>query len=225
YHRESARLGHRVRVGDHVLGRVAAPLHPVPAEHVLALRGEADVRHHRDPGRGHGGDLRGHPPAALQLHRVPPALLEEPAAGAYPTGCRAAVEGRHLGLGHRCLLGLLEAASRGPRACASMVPPETRAGQGRVEDVTAISALALGTVSGSGRAVSRNRLVIGSRRSRPKALIDILVPGAACRRLYSARSTMRSTRSTSAGSCPAATSPSRPRSPSMYPARIASSTA
>ena len=40
-----------LRVGDHLVGRVAAALHPVAAERVLALRREADVRHHRDAGR------------------------------------------------------------------------------------------------------------------------------------------------------------------------------
>jgi hypothetical protein len=38
------------------------------------------------------------------------------------------------------------------------------------------------------------RLVIGSRRSRPNALWCTLIPGGACRRLYSARSTRRATR-------------------------------
>ncbi len=37
-----------------------------------------------------------------------------------------------------------------------------------------------------------NRLVMGSRRSRPNALIEIFGPGADWRRLYSARSTIRS---------------------------------
>jgi H+/Cl- antiporter ClcA len=47
---------------------------------------------------------------------------------------------------------------------------------------------------------SRQRLVIGSRRSRPKFLTLILGPGGYWRRLYSARSTSRMTRSTSPGS-------------------------
>ncbi len=49
-------------------------------------------------------------------------------------------------------------------------------------------------------AFSRYRLVIGSRRSRPKAREVIRGPGAACRRLYSAQSTLRSTSATIAGS-------------------------
>ena len=57
---------------------------------------------------------------------------------------------------------------------------------------------------------SRQRLVIGRRRSRPKALMEIFVPGADWRRLYSARSTIRSTLSTIAGSWPAAIRSSRP---------------
>ncbi len=44
---------------------------------------------------------------------------------------------------------------------------------------------------------SRQRFVIGSRRSRPKFFAEIFGPGGYCRRLYSARSTSRITRSTS----------------------------
>src|SRR5229473_8139406 len=53
---------------------------------------------------------------------------------------------------------------------------------------------------------SRQRLVIGRRRSRPKFFWLIFGPGGYCRRLYSAASTIRTTRSTSSGSCPAALS-------------------
>ena len=60
------------------------------------------------------------------------------------------------------------------------------------------------------RAQPLNRLVIGSRRSRPNAFGVILIPGGACRRLYSARSTMRSTSSTTSSGSPAATMSSRP---------------
>ena len=75
HHRERAGLGDRARVGDHLLGRVAAALHPVAAERVLALRGEADVRHHRDAGAGDRRDLRraraGRPPASPRGSRPP----------------------------------------------------------------------------------------------------------------------------------------------------------
>jgi hypothetical protein len=59
---------------------------------------------------------------------------------------------------------------------------------------------------------SRQRLVMGSRRSRPKFFWVIFGPGGYCRRLYSAASTIRTTRSTSAGSWPAATSSAVPMS-------------
>lgn len=60
----------------------------------------------------------------------------------------------------------------------------------------------------------RYRLVMGSRRSLPKARVEIRTPGAVWRRLYSARSTSRSTRLTTSGSNPAATISSEDRSPS-----------
>ena len=66
-----------------------------------------------------------------------------------------------------------------------------------------------GCLAGAG---SRQRLVIGRRRSRPKFFGVIFGPGGYCRRLYSARSTSRITRSTSAGSWPAATSSAAPMS-------------
>ncbi len=47
---------------------------------------------------------------------------------------------------------------------------------------------------------SRHPLVIGSRRSFPKPFAEIFVPGGYCRRLYSAVSTIRSTRVTSSAS-------------------------
>ena len=66
------------RVGDGLLGGVAAALHPEPAEAVDALRGETDVGHHRDAGGGQGGDLVGDPFAALEFDRVRAGLLDEP---------------------------------------------------------------------------------------------------------------------------------------------------
>ena len=62
-------------------GVVAAALDPVAAELVLALRGEADVAHHRDAGVGDLADLVGDADAALELHRVAAALLHEPDGG------------------------------------------------------------------------------------------------------------------------------------------------
>jgi hypothetical protein len=45
---------------------------------VLALRREADVRHHRDAGPHDGLDRRRHAAPALELHRVRQALLHHP---------------------------------------------------------------------------------------------------------------------------------------------------
>ncbi len=61
---------------------------------------------------------------------------------------------------------------------------------------------------------SRQRFVIGVRRSRPNAFGRSFTPGGACRRLYSARSIIASARSTSSASNPSATSSSRERSSS-----------
>jgi len=70
---------------------------------------------------------------------------------------------------------------------------------------------------------SRNRFVIGYRRSRPKFRAEILTPGAACLRLYSARYSSRSTFFTVAASWPRATmrraaAPSPPSTPRSRPA-------
>ena len=59
-------------------------------------------------------------------------------------------------------------------------------------------------------AVLRQRLVIGSRRSRPNANEEILGPGANWRRFHSAWSTRPTTLSTTAASNPASTSSARP---------------
>ncbi len=68
-----------------------------------------------------------------------------------------------------------------------------------------LTALASGSGARSLQRPSRQPLVIGNRRSRPNALKLILVPGGYCRRLYSARSTIRITRSAKSGSKPIAT--------------------
>ena len=81
HHRERAGVLDGVGVGEDPLGRVAAALDPVAAEGVLALRGEADVGHHRDAALAEAGDLRGHLDAALELHAVGEALLHEAGGG------------------------------------------------------------------------------------------------------------------------------------------------
>ncbi len=58
-------------------GLVAAPLDAVAAEHVLALRGEADVPHDGNAGADEQLDLGDHRLAALELDRVRHALLHE----------------------------------------------------------------------------------------------------------------------------------------------------
>ena len=63
-------------------------------------------------------------------------------------------------------------------------------------------------------AYPRQRLVIGSRRSRPNAFGEIFTPGGAWRRLYSARSTIRMTRFTSSSGSPRSTSSPASRSSS-----------
>ena len=71
----------RQRVLDEPLAGVAAALDAVPAERVLALRGEPEVRHHRDAGPDERLDLRREPRPALQLDGVRAALLHEPEGG------------------------------------------------------------------------------------------------------------------------------------------------
>lgn len=70
-------------------------------------------------------------------------------------------------------------------------------------------------LSGTRQFQRLNPLVIGKRRSRPKAREVILTPGGAWRRLYSARSTMRMTRRTVASSKPRATISGMPSMRSM----------
>ena len=79
--RERARGLQRLGVVQQPVAVLAPALDPVAAERVDRLRGEAEVRHHRDAGRDQLLDLPGHPLAALQLDRVRPGLLEEPGGG------------------------------------------------------------------------------------------------------------------------------------------------
>ncbi len=75
---EGAGLLDRPRVGEHPLGGVAPALDPVAAEGVLALRGEADVGHHRDAARGSACSITGTistPPSSLT--QCAPRLLHE----------------------------------------------------------------------------------------------------------------------------------------------------
>ena len=75
---ERAGLGDGAGVGEQLLGGVLpAALHAVAAEGVLALRGEAEVRHHRDAGVDDGPDAVGVVRAALELDRVGAAALHE----------------------------------------------------------------------------------------------------------------------------------------------------
>jgi hypothetical protein len=65
-------------VGEEPLGRVVVlGLHLEPAELVHALRGEAEVAHHRDAGLGHAGCQLDDAPGALDLDGGRARLLEE----------------------------------------------------------------------------------------------------------------------------------------------------
>jgi hypothetical protein len=72
---------HGERVLDEPLARVAAALDAETAQRVLRLRGEAQVRHHRDARRHHRLDVRREARPTLQLHGVRPGLLHEPDGG------------------------------------------------------------------------------------------------------------------------------------------------
>src|SRR5262245_47788442 len=79
HHRECAGLLDRARVAQHALVRVvAAALHAVAAELVHRLRRQPDVPHHGDLHARERGDPVRHALAALELHRVRPALLYKP---------------------------------------------------------------------------------------------------------------------------------------------------
>ena len=79
--REGAGLLDRVGVVEDAVGGVAAALHAVAAEAVLALRGEADVGHHRDAAAGAAARSGGHLGAALELDGVGAGLLHEADGG------------------------------------------------------------------------------------------------------------------------------------------------
>ena len=64
-----------------MLGGVTAALDAEAAEAVDALRGETDVRHHRDAGRGDRRDLIGDALTAFEFHRVRAGLLEHAGGG------------------------------------------------------------------------------------------------------------------------------------------------
>jgi hypothetical protein len=63
------------------LAVLAPALHPVPAEGVHRLRGQPQVRHHRDSGLHQFLHLVHHPLAAFELDRVRPGFLQEPDRG------------------------------------------------------------------------------------------------------------------------------------------------
>ena len=94
-------------------GALAAALDDVAAEPVLALRGEADVRHHRDAGADDAADLLGAALAALELDRVRAGLLHEPDRGVQRV-VRPGLVGaeRHVGDDERALHGAGDRAGR-----------------------------------------------------------------------------------------------------------------
>ena len=74
-------------------------MHPEAAEGVLALRREADVRHHRDAGLVQQPDLRSYADAALELDRLRAALLHH-ADGGVERLLRAGLVGAEGQVGH-----------------------------------------------------------------------------------------------------------------------------
>ena len=102
-----------VRVGEQLLGALAAALDDVAAQLVLALRREPDVRHHRDAGRHDAADLLGAAHAALELDRVGAGLLHEAERGVQrlvgPGLVRAE---RHVGDDERALHGAGDGAGQ-----------------------------------------------------------------------------------------------------------------
>ena len=81
HHRERAGILDGVGVVEQLRSARAAALDDVAAEAVLALRGEADVPHHRDAGLHDAADLLLAAHTAFQLHRVRTGLLHEPDGG------------------------------------------------------------------------------------------------------------------------------------------------
>src|SRR3546814_12837992 len=67
---EGSGLGDRARVCLDPVGGRATALDAIAAQGVLALRGEADVCHHRDAALDELGDHRRHLGAALELDAV-----------------------------------------------------------------------------------------------------------------------------------------------------------
>ena len=70
----------RFGVGDQPPGfRFRAGLRPEPAQLVYRLRRQAQVSHHRNAGVHDAAHGLAHRPAALHLHRVRSAFLDQPA--------------------------------------------------------------------------------------------------------------------------------------------------
>jgi hypothetical protein len=87
---EGAGLRHRLGVGLDGRPLVAhASLGPEAAQHVDRLRGEADVRHHRNAALGEEADAVGHAPPAFELDRAAARLLHD--MGGVAEGLRRAL--------------------------------------------------------------------------------------------------------------------------------------
>ena len=71
----------RLRIGEQPLGVVTAALDAIAAESVLTLRGEADVRHHRDAGVDDRLHLVGDLATAFELDGVRVTFLHEAHSG------------------------------------------------------------------------------------------------------------------------------------------------
>ena len=132
-------------------------------------------------------------------------------ANARPAACRGAAYG--LAGAPRVPVARQPCGPTPRRPCRACSPTSTSSPTGWPPTPSCCSADARARLAGRdhrGSQCSRQRFVIGRRRSRPKFFWLIFGPGGYCRRLYSAVSTSRITRSTSAGSWPAAISSARP---------------
>ena len=76
-HAERASLSQRHRILTDTLRRIAAALHTETTQGMLRLRGETNMRHHRNTGTHQGTNPLSHRSIRLNLDRVCTALLHQ----------------------------------------------------------------------------------------------------------------------------------------------------
>ena len=76
-HAERASLSQRHRILTNTLRRITAALHTETAQSMLRLRGETNMRHHRNTGTHQGTNPLSHRRISLNLDRVRAALLHQ----------------------------------------------------------------------------------------------------------------------------------------------------